>query len=232
MYSILCVEDDLDVAKTLNYNLQSICNRFDHVVDGKTANRAINTGRYDLLLLDLNLPDIDGLVLCRALRDNNCSIPIIILTGYTSIQSCVKGLDSGADDYIRKPFKADELKARVKALLRRQICNRELPSSLVKGDLVVNSRERLVTRGNEKITLTNKEFDLLEYLVRHEGQVFSRSQLLDAVWGFAYGGFDHTVNSHVNRLRSKLEKDPDKPEYVLTVWGVGYKFDKSSTILR
>ncbi len=223
-YSILCVEDDQQVAELLSYQLRPLYNRFDHVGNGQAASAAINAENYDLLLLDLSLPDIDGVSLCQSVRETNSTLPIIVLTGSTSECACTQSLNSGADDFLRKPFRIDELKARINALLRRRIPAESSKTVIEISDLTIKISDRQVMRKSRNINLTNKEFDLLEYLARRKGQVFSRSQLLDAIWGDAYDGFDHTVNSHVNRLRAKLEKNPDNPEYVVTVWGVGYKF--------
>jgi len=227
-YSILCVEDDPQIANLISYNLNTLCDQFDHVSDGKSAKHAMQNNNYDLLILDLKLPDINGIQVCKTVRKDNHAISIIMLTAYASDQDCILGLESGADDYMTKPFNVNELKARVKAVRRRQAnnlkpsANKNIP--LRCGDLNINIDQRKVKRGNEIIDLTSKEFDLLTYFAQHEEQVFSRSQLLDAIWGHAYNGYDHTVNSHINRLRAKIEKNSNNPGHIVTIWGVGYKF--------
>ena len=154
-----------------------------------------------------------------------------MLTARDSEADRVVGLEMGADDYLTKPFSVRELQARVKAMLRRMdMLNKPVPQSdeLVIDNLVINAGRRKVVLNNQDIELTSTEFDLLIYMARQPGMVFSRAQLLDSVWGYQHSGYEHTVNSHINRLRNKLEQDPSKPEYILTVWGVGYKFGGSN----
>jgi len=183
------------------------------------------------MILDLMLPEMDGLEICRDLRSANVLTPILMLTARDSEADRVVGLEMGADDYLTKPFSVRELQARVKAMLRRMdMLNKPVPQSdeLVIDNLVINAGRRKVVLNNQDIELTSTEFDLLIYMARQPGMVFSRAQLLDSVWGYQHSGYEHTVNSHINRLRNKLEQDPSKPEYILTVWGVGYKFGGSN----
>ena len=228
-YSLLCVEDDKAIANLVVFNLKQYYQHIVHAIDQTTARSYLARQTFDLILLDLNLPDGNGLELCRMLRARHSPSAIIMLTGCASDDDCIRGLELGADDYITKPFNIKELCARVKAMLRRQerlqIQNEVLNEErLVKGDLEIDYTTRTVRRNDQLIDLTSKEFALLDHFARHPGQVFSRAQLLDAVWSCAYNVFEHTVNSHINRLRAKIESDPQNPKYIDTVWGVGYRF--------
>lgn len=224
---ILVVEDDLDINKLIAMNLKDLNHDVDTCDNGRRGLEMANSGQYDLMVLDLMLPEIDGLEICRNLRAANVLIPILMLTARDSEADRVVGLEMGADDYLTKPFSVRELQARVKAMLRRMdMLNKSEPQSdeVVFDNLVINVGRRKVVLSEQEIELTSTEFDLLIYMVRQPGLVFSRAQLLDGVWGYQHSGYEHTVNSHINRLRNKLEQDPSKPEYILTVWGVGYKF--------
>lgn len=228
---ILVVEDDLDINKLIAMNLKDLNHDVDTCDNGRRGLEMANSGQYDLMVLDLMLPEMDGLEICRNLRAANVLTPILMLTARDSEADRVVGLEMGADDYLTKPFSVRELQARVKAMLRRMdMLNKLEPQSdeIVVDDLVINAGRRKVVLNNQEIELTSTEFDLLIYMVRQPGMVFSRAQLLDNVWGYQHSGYEHTVNSHINRLRNKLEQDPSKPEYILTVWGVGYKFGGKS----
>ena len=228
---ILVVEDDLDINKLIAMNLKDLNHDVDTCDNGRRGLEMANSGQYDLMVLDLMLPEIDGLEICRNLRAANVLIPILMLTARDSEADRVVGLEMGADDYLTKPFSVRELQARVKAMLRRMdMLNKSEPQSdeVVFDNLVINVGRRKVVLNEKEIELTSTEFDLLIYMVRQPGLVFSRAQLLDGVWGYQHSGYEHTVNSHINRLRNKLEQDPSKPEYILTVWGVGYKFGINS----
>jgi DNA-binding response OmpR family regulator len=175
------------------------------------------------------LPGVDGLEICRRLRNRGGYTPILMLTSKSSELDRVLGLEMGADDYVTKPFSIRELLARVKAIFRRveelKSEKKKGPPALIKsGELAVDVQKRHVTMKGKTVELTAKEFDLLCHFARHPGRVFTRSQLLDSVWGYGHDGYEHTVNSHINRLRAKIEDNPAQPKYVLTVWGVGYKF--------
>tara|TARA_R110002073_G_scaffold302186_1_gene469795 strand:+ start:947 stop:1645 length:699 start_codon:yes stop_codon:yes gene_type:complete len=226
---ILIVEDDHDINNLLAMNLRSSGYEIESSESGKQGLEMALTGHYDLILLDLMLPEIDGLEICRRLRANGSTTPILMLTAKDGEIDRVVGLEMGADDYLTKPFSIRELQARVKALLRRveMMRHQEKPVKEVLnfGELLICPTKRTVNLRGEPIELTGTEFDLLLYLARHPGMVFSRSQLLDNIWGYQHSGYEHTVNSHINRLRTKVEIDPSKPNYVLTVWGVGYKFN-------
>jgi DNA-binding response OmpR family regulator len=226
---ILVIEDDPDINKLVSMNLTDMGYQVESCNVGSRGLQMAMSGEFDLIVLDVMLPEMDGLEICRRLRALNNFIPILMLTARDSEADRVVGLEMGADDYLTKPFSVRELQARVKAMLRRvKMLTKtnavETKSLLVFGQLEIQSDKRQVHLGRELIELTSTEFDLLLYMAKQPGLVFSRSQLLDKVWGYQHAGYEHTVNSHINRLRTKLEKDASKPEYVLTVWGVGYKF--------
>jgi len=224
---ILVIEDDQDINTLIAMNLKDMNHDVDTCDHGGRGFEMAKGGQYDLLVLDLMLPQMDGLEICRSLRAANVFTPILMLTARDSEADRVVGLEMGADDYLTKPFSVRELQARVKAMLRRMdMLNKPQPEAdqLVIDELIINVGKRKVVLSNTEIELTSTEFDLLIYMARQPGMVFSRTQLLDNVWGYQHSGYEHTVNSHINRLRNKLEKDPSKPEYILTVWGVGYKF--------
>jgi DNA-binding response OmpR family regulator len=226
---ILVVEDDRDIAHLVELHLQDLGADVTLAHDGGVA-LDIALGRsFDLVILDLMLPGIDGLEICRRLRARSNYTPILMLTARSADVDRIVGLEIGADDYLTKPFNIRELIARVKALLRRVDAlskpeAADVPTVLDFGELVIDVEKRKVTLRGEPIDLTAKEFDLLLQFARNPGRVYTRAQLLDLVWGYGHDGYEHTVNSHINRLRNKLEKDHAKPAYILTVWGVGYKF--------
>jgi two-component system alkaline phosphatase synthesis response regulator PhoP len=227
---ILVIEDDQDINKLVAMNLKDMNHDVDTCGNGRRGFEMASSGQYDLMVLDLMLPEMDGLEICRTLRADNVLTPILMLTARDSEADRVVGLEMGADDYLTKPFSVRELQARVKAMLRRMdMLNKPAPQSdeLVIDNLVINIGRRKVVLSDQEIELTSTEFDLLIYMARQPGMVFSRAQLLDSVWGYQHSGYEHTVNSHINRLRNKLELNPSKPEYILTVWGVGYKFGGS-----
>lgn len=226
---ILIVEDDHDINNLLAMNLRSTGYEIESSENGMQGYKMAQASVYDLIILDLMLPEIDGLEICRRLRGEGKTTPIIMLTAKDGEIDRVLGLEMGADDYLTKPFSVRELQARVKAQLRRVDMMRQLETPIKEvlnfGDLTICPTKRLVSLKDKTIELTGTEFDLLLYLARHPGMVFSRAQLLDNIWGYQHSGYEHTVNSHINRLRTKIEADASKPEYVLTVWGVGYKFN-------
>lgn len=225
---ILIVEDDQDINNLVAMNLKSSGYDVEKSEHGGEGLRMAESGQYDLIILDIMLPEIDGLEICRRLRGQGKNTPIMMLTAKDAEIDRVLGLEMGADDYLTKPFSVRELQARVKAMLRRvEMLTQSAPQTdetLKFGDLEIHPGRREVVLRGGALELTSTEFDLLIYLARHPGMVFSRTQLLDNVWGYQHSGYEHTVNSHINRLRTKIENDASKPEYVLTVWGVGYKF--------
>jgi len=226
---ILIIEDDHDILRLLHMHLETLGYSVTTCDNGEQGlMRALNQ-KFNLLVLDVTLPGLDGLEICRRLRDAGSALPILMLTARNSELDRVLGLEMGADDYLPKPFGVRELLARVKALLRRTALNTQVAppadSMITSGRLKIDCSKRLAMLDQEHLELTAREFDLLFYLASHPGRVFRRAQILDAVWGYQHSGYEHTVNSHINRLRGKLEQDPAQPQYVLTVWGVGYKFN-------
>lgn len=227
---ILVVEDQEDIRTLIGLNLEVLGYSVTSVDNGLDGLQKATEEVFDAILLDIMLPGMDGLQICQTLRSKGIFTPILMLTAKKSEADRVIGLEVGADDYLTKPFSVLELQARVKALLRRvafnrQDANEEDDDELKFDELRINKQKRRVKIDDKSVNLTAKEFDLLLYMANFPGQVFSREQLLNAVWGYQHSGYEHTVNSHINRLRSKLEVDPANPKYVLTVWGVGYKFN-------
>jgi DNA-binding response OmpR family regulator len=225
---ILVVEDDRTIAKLLETTLEDNGYEVTLAFDGNTGLEEALSEKYDIIILDLKLPEKDGLEICRRVRSSPRYTPVLILTSMSSEVDRVLGLEIGADDYLTKPFSVRELVARVKALFRRMEALKTTPSdereTIELDNLSIDVKKRAVWLEGKSIELTAKEFDLLLRFARNPGRVYTRLELLDLVWGYAYKGYEHTVNSHINRLRSKIEKDPNHPRYVLTVWGVGYKF--------
>ena len=234
---VLLIEDDVDIASLLTLHLEDLGCTVTAVTDGAVGlTAARDQGPWNLIVLDLELPNVDGLEICRQIRGTAGYTPVLMLTARASEQDRVLGLETGADDYLTKPFSVAEFAARVKAILRR--VERLSRSEVVEfqrlrvGDLQVDLTRRVATRGGLSLDLTAKEFDLLAHLVRHPAQVFTRAQLLDQVWGTTHDTFEHTVNSHINRLRAKLEPDATNPRYIVTVWGVGYRLAAPATLRR
>lgn len=227
---ILVIEDDQDIAHLVELHLRDMGCEVHLAHDGAVGLEQILSKTYNLIILDLMLPGIEGLELCRRLRTRPDYTPILMLTAKTSELDRVMGLEFGADDYLIKPFSIRELLARVKALFRRvealgSQASPEARKTIRVDNLVIDVEKRKVmTPQGKSADLTAKEFDLLLQFAQHPGRVYTRSQLLDLVWGYTHDGYEHTVNSHINRLRAKIEKDPARPRYILTVWGVGYKF--------
>jgi two-component system OmpR family response regulator len=227
--NVLVIEDHTDIANLIQLHLADLACRVELAADGRDGLRKAEQQSFDLIILDLMLPGMDGLEICRRIRRHAHYTPILMLTSKTSELDRVLGLEVGADDYVSKPFSIRELMARVKAQFRRgealQGGTEETVTRHQVGELMIDVEKRRVTLADKQIDLTAKEFDLLLQFVNHPGRVYSRMQLLDTVWGYGHEGYEHTVNSHINRLRGKIEKDPAHPKYILTVWGVGYKFN-------
>jgi DNA-binding response OmpR family regulator len=225
---ILVVDDEPNIREVVELYLRRDGFEVEVAADGEAALAAIERTIPDLIVLDLMMPVVDGIEVTRALRQSDLDIPIIMLTAKGEEADRIRGLELGADDYVTKPFSPKEVVARVKAVLRRASAMPLVDPEakpLTKGDLTIDPTTRQVWTGDhEEIVLTAKEFDLLWFIMKHPGQVFSRDQLLDNVWGYDFYGDASTVTVHVRRLREKIEQDPNKPQYILTVWGVGYKF--------
>jgi DNA-binding response OmpR family regulator len=226
--SILVAEDQTDIRDLIVLNLQQAGYAVQAVADGTAALASQAEQASDLLVLDLMMPGMDGLEVCKALRARGRATPILMLTAKSTELDRVLGLELGADDYLTKPFSMAELLARVKALLRRAELLRAAPlasaAEVVRnGDLQIQPARREVHVGSRALEFTALEFDLLLYFAQHPGRVFSRAQLLDQVWGYSHDGYEHTVTTHINRLRAKLEDDPMQPRFILTVRGAGYK---------
>jgi two-component system alkaline phosphatase synthesis response regulator PhoP len=234
---VLIIEDDSEIADVIRIHLKDSGLVTEHAADGRTGLEKALNEEYDLIILDLMLPKMDGLSVCRHIREKNPYTPILMLTAKSDEIDRVLGLEIGADDYMTKPFSIRELVARVKALLRRiqtdreTVCSSDEKERIDFGGFSIDFDKRKVTLDGKKIELTLKEFDLLALFIRNPGRTYSRSELLKLVWGYRYEGYEHTVNSHINRLRSKIEKDPGNPLYLKTVWGIGYRFSEAAELL-
>jgi DNA-binding response OmpR family regulator len=227
--NVLVIEDDLDIAQLLKIHLAELSCTVKLAMDGVVGLAQAEANQYDLIILDIMLPGMDGLEVCRRLRAKTNYTPILMLTSKSTELDRVLGLEMGADDYLTKPFSIMELVARVKAIFRRvDNLSTTSPGVGVKmieaAGLRIDAEKRTVTLTGVVVDLTAKEFDLLLHFAQNPGRVYSRAQLLDRVWGYSHSGYEHTVNSHINRLRAKIEKNPNEPIFIQTVWGVGYKF--------
>jgi len=221
MTSVLVVDDDQDLAEMLGIVLNGAGIEVDLVSNGDEAVDVFRNNQPDLVLLDIMLPGLDGITVCREIRKESTRVPIVMLTAKGDTHDIVKGLEAGADDYMVKPFKPSELVARIRTRLRR--AGGEVNGSLTIGDLAIDIVEHTVMRGEREIPLTRLEFDLLVALAREPGRVFSRETLLIEVWGYRNSTDTRLVNVHIQRLRAKIEHDPENPTIILTVRGVGYK---------
>lgn len=219
---ILLVDDEPLILKGLKYSLEQEDYETDSAADGEEALEMFMSKPYDLVLLDVMLPGLDGLSVCQRIRESS-NVPIIMLTAKGEDMDKILGLEYGADDYMTKPFNILEVKARIKTILRRAGMQDDVKMVRVR-DLEINLVKRTVTRGGEDIRLTAKEFDLLNMFVTNRGKVYNREEILENVWRVDYEGEDRTVDVHIRRLREKIERDTSKPEFILTKWGVGYYF--------
>lgn len=225
--TILVVDDEPKIVKTVRAYLESAGFRVVTAGDGQTALTVFRHEKPALVVLDLGLPKMDGLDVARLLRKDS-DVPIIMLTARVDEADRLIGLELGADDYVSKPFSPRELTARVRAVMRRAGGAREpSPVPVVSGDVSIDLERRRVSIGERLVELSPTEFDLLTVLARHPGRVFTRLELLDRVQGYAFDGYERTVDAHVKNLRQKIEPNPKDPQYVLTVYGVGYKFRDS-----
>lgn len=227
--NVLIVEDEQELARILKRHLEDLSCTVQLAFAGDVGLKMAESKPFDLILLDIMLPGMDGLEVCRRLRARRVYTPVLMLTARSTEVDKVLGLEMGADDYLTKPFSVPELTARIKAIFRRV----DALSDQAKGaheplrfgeTLVIDPRSREVNVRGKPIALTHKEFDLLLHFAQNAGRVYSRTQLLDAVWGYSHQGYEHAINCHINRLRAKIERDAAKPELLQTVWGVGYKF--------
>ena len=224
---ILVVDDEQVLVKGLKFNLQNEGYDVETAGDGATAVKLARTGDYDLILLDLMMPEVDGLTACMQIRAFS-NVPIIMLTARGEDADKLIGFEYGADDYVTKPFNILELKARIRALLRRSGSKtqhgEDRPGLITAGPISVDPAQRVALRDGKVVELTAKEYDLLELFVKNPRRVYSRQSLMDLVWGYSYAGDYRTVDVHIRRLREKLETNSASPEYILTKWGVGYYF--------
>ncbi len=226
---ILIVEDEQDIAELVALHLGDLCDETVIASDGYEGMRLATAEPWAAIILDLRLPGPDGLEICRVVRRERPYQPILMLTSKSSELDRVLGLETGAADYLTKPFSVLELVARVRALFRRidnvrHIIAATNDAMIKAGPLSIDAASREVVLDGKSIELTAREFDLLNHFARNPGRVFRRAELLDKVWGYGHEGYEHTVNSHINRLRAKIEGNPSRPELIVTVWGVGYKF--------
>jgi DNA-binding response OmpR family regulator len=228
---LLVVEDERDIAELVAMHLAELPAQVTQVHDGAAGLRLATEQHWDAIVLDLRLPGLGGLDVCRELRAQGKRTPILMLTARGSELDRVLGLELGADDYLTKPFSVLELRARIKALLRRSMATAVPAPEVARveaGGLAIDREQRRVRLDGNLLMLTAREFDLLWHFVQHPGRVFTRSELLADVWGYGHDGYDHTVNSHINRLRSKLGDEREQARFIHTVWGVGYRFEVAS----
>lgn len=231
MKRVLIIEDDPQIVDLIEIHLTDLGCSLVRANDGLRGLAAAEGSSFDLIILDLMLPHVDGLEVCRRLRMQKINTPILMLTAKSEEIDKVLGLETGADDYLTKPFSVRELIARVKAIFRRTNLSQEKtkeepPSLLDFGDLVIDLEKRKVTLKQKRVELSPKEFELLALMASKPGKSYDRQRLLTLVWGYDFDGFEHTVNSHINRLRRKIEPKADQPRYILTTWGVGYRFNE------
>jgi DNA-binding response OmpR family regulator len=227
--TLLVVEDDENISTMINEHFSRVGYSVKTAEDGLAGVQAALNDHPDVVVLDLMLPKMDGLAVCREILEKAPFIPILMLTAKDDVVDKVLGLEMGADDYITKPFSLRELEARIKSVLRRSrsavatdTAGDEAP--IVRGKLRIEPSKREVMVGERQVELTPKEFDLLRLFASNPGRVFPRKYLLEKIWDYSYEGYDRTIDSHINRLRAKIEENPENPQMVLTVWGIGYKF--------
>jgi DNA-binding response OmpR family regulator len=231
MNKVLIIEDDKSIVELLGIHLQDLCCEVTSSQNGVEALKIATTEKFDLIILDLMLPGLNGMEICRRVRNRDRNTPIMILSAKSEEIDKVLGLETGADDYLTKPFSVREFIARVKVIFRRSegVLNDNGPSDkaiLKFGQLEIDTDLHKVTLDNVRIDLSPKEFELITLLASNPGKSYNRKRLLNLVWGYDFEGYEHTVNSHINRLRGKIEKDISNPKYILTSWGIGYRFNE------
>lgn len=219
----LVVDDEKLIVKGIRFSLEQDDMQVDCAYDGEEALELARANRYDIILLDIMLPKLTGFEVCQQIREFS-NVPIIMLTAKGDDMDKILGLEYGADDYITKPFNILELKARIRAMLRRASGGIQGKSQITAGDLTLDTEQRVAIRDGQVVELTAKEYDLIELLMKNPRRVYSRENLMNVVWGYSYAGDYRTVDVHIRRLREKLERQPAEPEYILTKWGVGYYF--------
>jgi two-component system alkaline phosphatase synthesis response regulator PhoP len=229
MERVLIIEDDKDISQLIAIHLTDMNFIIEQAYDGKEGLLKALNNSYKLIILDIRLPGYDGIEICKKIRQEKILTPVIMVTSKSEEIDKILGLEIGADDYITKPFSIRELIARVKAVIRRTDTpvhkdSDEEERTISYSDFFIDVSKRIVEVYGKRPELSPKEFDLLVLLASNPGKTYNRMQLLNKVWGYDFEGFEHTVNSHINRLRAKIEKDPNQPEFILTTWGVGYKF--------
>lgn len=230
--TVLILEDDVQIVELLTIHLHDMGCEVLATFDGWQGLKLAQEGRFDLIILDLMLPGLNGMEICRRIRQTDTQTPIMMLTARSEEIDKVMGLETGADDYLTKPFSVREFIARVKVIFRRKDKNNLLKASppttsiICCDNLEIHMDKRKVTLNNERIELSPKEFELLALMASNPGKSYSRKRLLNLVWGYDFEGYEHTVNSHINRLRGKIEKDVSNPRFILTTWGVGYRFNE------
>ncbi len=232
MKQILIIEDDPEIIRLLEIHLTDLIYSTSKATDGETGLHMALENDYDLILLDLTLPIMDGVEVCKKLRSKK-NTPVIMLTAKSEEIDRVLGLEIGADDYITKPFSIRELLARIKAVMRRASSKTEEQKNstvLAYEGLHIDIDKRKVILDQKRIELSPKEFELLVLMASNPGRNYSRTELLNMIWGYNFEGYEHTVNSHINRLRAKIESDMAHPTYILTTWGVGYKFNEDIAV--
>ena len=230
------IEDDKSIVDLVEIHLKDIHCNLTKAYNGKDGLSLALKNKYELIILDIMLPDIDGIEVCKKIRGEKIFTPVMMLTARNEEIDKIIGLETGADDYMTKPFSIREFIARVKAILRRneiRAINHAQSSEIIQFDaLSIDPQKRKVLLNGNKIELTPKEFDLLYLFMSNPGKNYSRENLLNIVWGYEFSGYEHTVNSHINRLRSKIESDIASPKYILTTWGVGYRFSDELKTVR
>jgi DNA-binding response OmpR family regulator len=230
MNTVLLVEDDPEITRLLKLHFESQSYQLKTCVNGEEAIAAFENEKFELLILDITLPGLNGMEICKIIRAKDEHIPIMMLTSHGEESDKVLALELGADDYVTKPFGILELMARARALLRRgskvEANKSNNKSDIIFKDLVIDNKKKKASIRDQRLDLTPKEFDLLLLLASNPGKTYSRHELLEMLWGVAFPGYEHTITSHINRLRIKIETNLHEPQYILTSWGTGYRFSE------